>query len=162
VLLTHYKTGESVEVEVDLPLTQSSTLFYAPAFVDLQVNGYGGVDFSSAETLAEEDVPKVVKALWSQGVAYFFPTLITGSFETTRRSLELIDRSCHDPEIARSIAGVHLEGPYISPEEGPRGAHPANHVRPPDRLTWMSSTLGRRRLEGASDWSRSLQKCRGL
>ena len=151
--LTHYKTGEGVEVEVDgnfstEPANESTERFYAPAFIDLQVNGYGGVDFSNAETLGEKGVLKVVKALQAQGVAYFFPTLVTGSFEATRRSLELIGACC-SPEVARSVVGVHLEGPYISPEDGPRGAHPVQHVRPPDLEefdAWQQAAGGRVKL----------------
>ena len=148
MLLTHYKTGESVWVEVDLPLAQSATLLYAPAFVDLQVNGYGGVDFSNADTLSEEGI-RVVQALQAQGVAYFFPTLVTGSFEATRRSLDLINQSCRNTDVARSVAGIHLEGPYISAEDGPRGAHPLEHVRPPDLDefdAWQGAAGGRVKL----------------
>ena len=149
MLLMHYKTGESVEVEVDLSSAQSSTLLYAPAFVDLQINGYGGVDFSNPDTLSEEGVAKVVRALRAQGVAYFFPTLVTGSFEATRRSLKVIDQSCRNVDVVRSIAGIHLEGPYISSEDGPRGAHPLEHVRPPDLDefdAWQEAAGGRIKL----------------
>ena len=146
--LKHYKTGEAVEISVDIPSTQPS-FFHAPVFIDLQVNGYGGVDFSSPNTLSEAGVAKVVHALRAQGVAYFFPTLVTGSFEATRRSLEFIHKSCRNVDIARSITGVHLEGPYISPEDGPRGAHPLAHVRTPDLDefdAWQDAAGGRIRL----------------
>jgi len=58
---------------------------------------------------------------------------LTASFEVLRHGLETIVAACDaSPDVARRIAGLHVEGPYISPEDGPRGAHPLEHCRPPD------------------------------
>jgi len=61
------------------------------------------------------------------------PTITTGGFGQTRRALRAVSDACEqDVTIAHAVAGIHLEGPYISPQDGPRGAHPLPYVRPPD------------------------------
>jgi N-acetylglucosamine-6-phosphate deacetylase len=61
------------------------------------------------------------------------PTLVTNSFAALAHGLTTLRQACEaDAGLARAIPGIHLEGPYISPEDGPRGAHPRPHVRPPD------------------------------
>jgi N-acetylglucosamine-6-phosphate deacetylase len=71
--------------------------------------------------------------LWSEGVTTFFPTLITNSEGNMVRSVRAIAEACRQwPEAAGAVGGIHLEGPFISREEGARGAHPAEYVRPPD------------------------------
>lgn len=104
----------------------------APAFCDLQVNGFAGVDFNSA-TVRVEDYRSVVSALWTTGVTRFCPTIISASHQQLCRCLEVAAAAADDPIAGPSIAGIHLEGPYISPEDGPRGAHPRAVIRPPDR-----------------------------
>ncbi|HVA48591.1 MAG TPA: amidohydrolase family protein [Pirellulales bacterium] len=104
----------------------------APGFVDLQVNGYAGQEFSSPK-LTPEDVAKIVRQHWAFGVTGLCPTLTTQSFDCLAHGLRAIDFACHTfPDIARSVIGVHLEGPYISSEDGPRGAHPREHCRQPN------------------------------
>ncbi len=127
----------------------STSLLFAPAFVDLQVNGQFGTDFSSPPSLSLESLRRVAQALWKQGVAYFFPTIVTGSFESTRQSLELIAALAKDTVLAGSLPGIHLEGPYIAAEDGPRGAHPRAHVRPPSQrefAAWQEAAGGMIRL----------------
>ena len=95
-----------------------------PGFVDLQVNGFAGIDFNTPG-LSAGQVHEAVAALRATGVTRFLPTLITGPvdrFGACARPLV----EANDP----SIAGIHLEGPYISPEDGPRGAHPREHASP--------------------------------
>ena len=93
-----------------------------PGLCDLQVNGFGGVDFNSPST-ARSDVLRVVDWLRATGVTRFLPTLITSSLETFAVCAQTVAAS---NRVA--IAGIHMEGPYISPEDGPRGAHPREHV----------------------------------
>jgi N-acetylglucosamine-6-phosphate deacetylase len=106
--------------------------YVAPALIDLQVNGYGGFDFNAPMPSAETACRAVV-ALREAGVGLCLPTVTTGGFGQTRRALRAIADACaQDVAIAHAVAGIHLEGPYISPLDGPRGAHPLAHVRPPD------------------------------
>jgi len=108
-----------------------AALLLAPALLDIQVNGFGGHDLNSAETRAE-DVVAVVEALRATGVGLFCPTVCTNHPDAMLSCLRAIAEACKEQQIAASIAGVHVEGPYISPEDGPRGAHPLEHVRDPD------------------------------
>jgi N-acetylglucosamine-6-phosphate deacetylase len=106
--------------------------YVAPALIDLQVNGYGGFDFNAPMPSAETACRAVV-ALREAGVGLCLPTVTTGGFGQTRRALRAIADACaQDAAIAHAVAGIHLEGPYISALDGPRGAHPLAHVRPPD------------------------------
>jgi N-acetylglucosamine-6-phosphate deacetylase len=93
-----------------------------PGFVDLQVNGFAGVDFNSPN-LTADGIHRACAALRTTGVTRFLPTLITAAVEPFSRLARLIA----DTDDA-AIAGIHLEGPYISPDDGPRGAHPRAHV----------------------------------
>jgi len=107
-------------------------VWLAPAFIDIQVNGFKGHDLNGPATTAA-DVAAVTRALWGAGVGLFCPTITTGPFDQLVRSLRAVAEACEaDPHIRQAVAMVHLEGPYISPEDGPRGAHPREHVRPPD------------------------------
>src|SRR5262245_29447878 len=104
----------------------------AAGFIDLQINGYDGVDFNNTETDAEE-IDTVTKQLWRTGVTAFCPTIITGSFDHISKCVSnLIRAAGESPEFARAMIGIHVEGPFISPEDGPRGAHPKQHARRPD------------------------------
>lgn len=99
---------------------------------DLQVNGYAGLD-CNAPPLADDLVARLTRALWREGVTTYLPTVITNSDESIMASLRAIARArTADPLLAATVAGVHLEGPFISPEDGPRGAHDRAWVRPPD------------------------------
>lgn len=99
-------------------------------FVDLQVNGCKGVDFSSLELTAEK-VQCVENRLLQRGVLAYCPTVITASWEAYAHSLPILaEDDVSQPNRAKNI-GIHLEGPFISPEDGPRGMHPQAHaVRP--------------------------------
>ena len=71
--------------------------------------------------------------LRSEGVTTFFPTLITNSADNILRSVKAIAEACRIyPEAAGAVGGIHLEGPFISAEDGARGAHPREYTRPPD------------------------------
>ena len=105
--------------------TASRTL-ELPGLVDLQVNGFAGVDFGDPAITAD-DVRRAVDAIGKTGVTCFLPTLITSSLEAFSACAHTLARARHP-----AIAGIHMEGPYISPEDGPRGAHAREHVRGAD------------------------------
>ncbi len=140
----HYDTGEVVVLSVDegkiasiAPADEraSDTARHpviAPGFVDLQVNGYGGQEFSSAE-LTLEKTAAIVRRMAEFGVTQFCPTVTTAGFDVLAHAMATIAAACDaNPDIERRVLGIHLEGPYISPIDGPRGAHPLPHCRPPD------------------------------
>ncbi len=97
-----------------------------PGLVDLQVNGFAGVDFGDP-ALTPERMLQAAAAMEKTGVTRFLPTLITSSLETFSACARAVVRTKH-----AAIAGIHMEGPYISPEDGPRGAHPRAFVRGAD------------------------------
>ena len=101
-------------------------------FVDLQVNGYAGHDLNG-HTVDVATVRSLCQALLKVGVTTFLPTIITAPEARIVAALRAIREACaHHPEVAAMVAGIHVEGPHIAPEDGPRGAHPAADVRPPD------------------------------
>ncbi|MFH5883485.1 N-acetylglucosamine-6-phosphate deacetylase [Halalkalibaculum sp. DA3122] len=102
-----------------------------PGFFDLQVNGYKGIDFSSPE-LTKEEFIFACRALLKQGTAGFLPTIITSRVSTFKRNLRLMASAMQDEDLDRALPGIHVEGPFISMEEGARGAHNASWVQPPD------------------------------
>ena len=101
-------------------------------FVDLQVNGWLGIDFSSP-TLTGDEVHRATEALLRAGTVAYCATLITAEIEIYRRNLPIIARAMDEPGVRGHLLGIHLEGPYLSPVEGARGAHSAAKMRRPDR-----------------------------
>ncbi|MCU0457810.1 MAG: hypothetical protein MUE37_01805 [Bacteroidales bacterium] len=132
---TTYEADGKTGYEADGKPTDRSAgtgLIISPGLCDLQVNGYAGLDLNT-EPLLPEVVRDISAKLWEEGVTTFLPTLITNSTENLQRSLGSVAEACRlFPEAAGAVGGIHLEGPFISPENGARGAHPAEHVRPPD------------------------------
>ena len=109
----------------------SAEIFVAPALIDNQVNGYVGIEFSKPD-LSTDDMLKVVRMHRKNGVVTFMPTVITASQESLLRSFSNLYATLSNPEVAYSVPGFHLEGPYISPEKGFYGAHRLKDVRKPD------------------------------
>ncbi|MBR4172594.1 MAG: N-acetylglucosamine-6-phosphate deacetylase [Kiritimatiellae bacterium] len=103
-----------------------------PVWVDLQVNGYGGIDFNSPG-LTVEKVRAVTKRLAVDGTAHYLPTFVTGDPEVVLANIRIVAAARRaDSECRERILGVHLEGPFISPEPGAVGTHPVEWVRRPD------------------------------
>src|ERR1700733_10302093 len=132
-------SGAHVEVSFDRAITVVDHLirplddapFLAPGWIDLQVNGFAGVDYSSPSS-THEQIAHSLGALFGCGVTRFFPTVITGSPENMTAALHNLASAKESVPEGFAMEAFHLEGPYISPEDGPRGAHPSRWVRPPD------------------------------
>ena len=129
----HYQLGEPVRLRWEAgritavdPASQASPrdLWIAPPLLDLQVNGFAGVDFQN-DDIALADLERAVRALHLSGCGAFFLTLISDEWprlmSRLRRLRELRSESVF---LSRAIAGWHIEGPFLSAEPGFRGAHP--------------------------------------
>ncbi|NIA14270.1 MAG: amidohydrolase family protein [Nitrospiraceae bacterium] len=101
-----------------------------PTLFDIQVNGVRGIDLQT-DHVTPEDVRAITGMLAGTGVSQWVPTLVTGGAKTMEQACRVIAEALQDRTVARAVPGVHVEGPYISPMDGPRGAHPLKHVRPP-------------------------------
>ncbi|GIP38360.1 hypothetical protein J31TS4_16400 [Paenibacillus sp. J31TS4] len=120
-----YDAVETREHPSELP-------WIAPGLVDLQINGYAGIDFNTPP-VDPEAVRRVTRLLWAQGVTSYYPTVITNSEDAIAQSVRAIAEACEgDPLTAASVAGIHVEGPFISPVDGARGAHDKRYVQAPD------------------------------
>ena len=105
--------------------------FASPGFVDIQINGFAGIDFS-ASALDPEEAISVLPAIWKTGVTSFCPTLITNSIEQLERNFRVLEEARRmDARFAASVPGYHLEGPYLSPGKS-RGAHDPALMHAPD------------------------------
>jgi N-acetylglucosamine-6-phosphate deacetylase len=132
--------GQAIQLSFDRllqlvePVLSASTPadpWISPGFIDLQVNGFAGVDYNSP-LASQEDIARSLVAQFSTGVTRCFPTVITGPPDQMLGCLRNLARARGALEHGEAMEAFHLEGPHISPDDGPRGAHPARWVRPPD------------------------------
>lgn len=148
-------SGETIELEFDRAVrsaepvldTGSADAYVSPGFIDLQVNGFAGVDYN-LPTTSIDSIAGSIQKMHSTGVTAFLPTVITGPPEAMAQALRNLARAKEELRAA-SIEGFHVEGPHISPEDGPRGAHPREWVRPPDLdefRRWQDAANGQVRL----------------
>ncbi len=134
-----YDTGEPVTVACEqgciarfsCAAENDDLPWISPGWCDLQINGHGGQEFSSA-TLTVEKVAEIVGTCHTMGVTTFCPTVTTNADEVLLHALRVLAEAIVTrPEVRASVAGFHLEGPYISPIDGPRGAHSKQFCRAP-------------------------------
>ncbi|MBP2479172.1 N-acetylglucosamine-6-phosphate deacetylase [Crossiella equi] len=103
----------------------------APGLVDLQVNGFAGHDLN-APGVEVDTVLALTAALREHGVTTFAPTLVTAPEHRITRALAVIAQARRvSPAVRHAIPHVHVEGPHLSTEDGPRGAHDPAWMRPP-------------------------------
>ncbi len=103
----------------------------SPRWFDFQVNGFGGVDFQ-ADDLTQAQMEHASAVLRNHGVASIFVTLITDEVDALCRRLEKLETFCKaSPAVAAVVAGYHVEGPWLCPEPGYRGAHPPGPMHAP-------------------------------
>lgn len=100
--------------------------------VDLQVNGFGGVDFNDAG-LTAAGLDRALEAMLATGVTTALPTIITADPASLKARFAALDTAVHDSRLGREMCpGYHLEGPFLNPEMGYRGCHPHAAMTPPD------------------------------
>lgn len=137
----HYQTNKPIELTIesgyitsqkDIEIDNGAEYFLTPGFVDIQINGYKGFDFNE-KPLSLEDWEAVVQELLNAGVTTFYPTIITNSIEALSTILEKNSAVLEKSSLLQNvIAGFHLEGPYLSPLDGPRGAHHKEYIKAPN------------------------------
>jgi N-acetylglucosamine-6-phosphate deacetylase len=148
-------SGGAVELEFGETIAEvrevpdiSGQEWLSPGFIDLQVNGFAGVDYNNPKT-PHGEIERSIRALFATGVTRFYPTVITGPPADMEAALRNLARARETVESGDAIDGFHVEGPHISAEDGPRGAHPRQWVRPPDYdefRRWQEAACGRLRI----------------
>ncbi len=119
------RVRHTADTNADLP-------WIGPGFVDVQVNGFDGQEFSD-RTLTPEKVAQVVRRHFPFGVTGICPTFTTQSFEVLSHGMRQVAAACERwPDVGQAVVGIHQEGPYFATEDGPRGAHPVEHCKTPD------------------------------
>jgi N-acetylglucosamine-6-phosphate deacetylase len=158
VIGRHYRSAAWVRVRLEGPsITAVEPIdgpeaigpddeWIAPAFWDIQTNGRWGISFADP-TITVDQVAEIVRAQAALGTARLCPTLFTASPEATSHGVRTVAAACDRfPDVAAMVLGIHLEGPYISPQDGYRGAHPRSAVRDPDwdeLQSWQDQSGGR-------------------
>ena len=112
----------------EIGLTSTGRGYVLPGLIDLQVNGYAGVDFNAATA---EEFQSAFAALRRDGVFMVQPTIITDSTDVVVRQISLLGKLQRSPGPGATIVGVHAEGPFLSPHH--RGVHRTEFLRDPDR-----------------------------
>ncbi len=141
VVLTESRTGHClVRVGPDGRVTDNHPFLGAVTsphrttlgLVDLQVNGFAGVDFNQ-DTLTGADLDRALTAMLKCGTTRCLPTVITASAENMAARIEALDRAVGDSRLGPwMVAGYHVEGPFLSPQDGYAGCHPKQHMRAAD------------------------------
>jgi N-acetylglucosamine-6-phosphate deacetylase len=127
----------------------ASDVWVSAGWLDIQVNGFGGFDPNDVGAGAEATAG-TVRALWPYGVTGTLITICTQAEAHITAAVRAVVDACDaDPLVAASVLGIHVEGPHIATEDGPRGAHPLTWVRPPDVAEfrrWQEAARGRIRM----------------
>lgn len=149
-------TGSGVLQSVEEYVRAPEGLNYvAPGFIDVQVNGFAGVDYCSP-TASLEEIGRSLDLIFSTGTTRIFPTVITGGREEMLGAIRNLAKAKRTLKYGRALEGFHIEGPHISPQDGARGAHPLRQVRPPDTEEfdrWQDAAEGNVRLVTVSpEW----------
>jgi N-acetylglucosamine-6-phosphate deacetylase len=147
-----YRTGEPIRVEFGVAIeavddwvgpTDQIDTWIAPGFIDLQVNGFAGVDYCSGNSSLEE-IGRSIREQFATGVTRIYPTVITGSEADMQAAFRNIVKAKRELPEGDALEAIHAEGPFISAETGPRGAHPVEQCRPPQIEEW-------KRMQGAAE-----------
>lgn len=114
---------EQVKADVQI---DCNNVIICPGFIDVQINGGFGVDFSSDTDKLEEGLVTVAKGLLQHGVTSFCPTIVTSTQQSYNEILKMVKRT-PGGENGAEILGAHLEGPFLNPDM--KGAHKAHLMR---------------------------------
>lgn len=114
-------------IPVSAELVDAGGLFVAPGLIDAHMHGAHGYDFM---TCTPDQLIELLAWLPSTGVTSVLPTLASSPLDEELEMVRLLGEACRRPSLGAQIVGLHLEGPYFSPEK--RGAQPANAIRFPD------------------------------
>jgi N-acetylglucosamine-6-phosphate deacetylase len=121
---------ENGHIRAIIPSPIEEAPWLSPGFIDLQINGYLGSD-ANAHDVDPDTILALTKKMLALGVTTFLPTVITASEEKIIHALRAIAEARRaSPVAAHAIPFAHVEGPFISPNDGPRGAHDREQVRP--------------------------------
>ncbi len=171
-------TSSVVEIDCDSTILRVDELirppavpeFVAPGFVDVQVNGFAGVDYNDPAA-SHESIMESMRVMFRTGVTRFFPTIITGPEERITSAVRNLAAAKSEfnrnsmPE-GQAMEAFHIEGPSVSAETGPRGAHPLEYVRPPsfeEFQRWQNAAEGMIRLVTVSpEWEQTPSYVRQL
>lgn len=161
ILISEGKIKSILSIE-----TSPENVWVGPGFTEIQVNGYGGLDYNAIQSdlLA---LGQISRKLLSYGVTSHFPTIITNSPEKISALIQQVVQLRKMDSLAQScITGIHIEGPFISPEDGPRGAHYREFVQAPNWnlfQKWIEESEGLIRMITLSpEWEGSasfIEKC---
>jgi N-acetylglucosamine-6-phosphate deacetylase len=157
--------GEKVRSVNEAP-ESGSLPFIAPGFLDMQVNGFNGVDYSLENPEADQ-IETLILRLARSGTALHVATFVTMPPERLLRNLAIVAEAMEKRSLVKAaIPAFHLEGPFISPEDGPRGAHDKRYTMPPDLTLfeeWQKAARGHIKLvtlapelPGSMDFIRAL------
>lgn len=147
-----YRSGHPLRVDFDLAIeavdeiigpVEGIDTWIAPGFIDLQVNGFAGVDYCSPHSPMEE-IQRSIHEQFATGVTRIYPTVITGSEADMQGAFRNLARAKRQLPEGAAFEAIHAEGPFISAEDGPRGAHPVAQCRPPRLEEW-------KRMQGAAE-----------
>lgn len=137
--------GEVLESIRRIDTRERDLRWVAPGLVDLQVNGFGGEDPNDPEATVDT-VIRLRDALRMAGTTSFVPTIVTNPSDSIEHALAMVAEATRvDPTVREAIPYIHLEGPYISPIDGPRGCHAIEDVHAPDLEEferWQSAADG--------------------
>ena len=151
------ETGEPIRLTAEdgLPIVALEPMdaapegvWLSPGWLDMQINGFDGHDPNAAHADAQTTA-SMVRAMWRSGVSGGCVTICTESEEHIVRCLRAVDAACADPLVDAAVVGTHVEGPHLSREDGPRGAHALRYIRPPDVAEfhrWQEAAGGRIRI----------------
>ena len=133
------QSGRVLEVIVEDGLVQAirevrgeNEAWLTSGLIDLQVNGYGGDDVNR-ENPDPDTIVSLTEKIIATGVTTYLPTVITASEAKITAALCAVAEARRSSKlVAHTVPYVHVEGPHLSPSDGPRGAHPLEHIRPPN------------------------------